>query len=67
MFQQRLPGLKFFLHEDMGILGDAKEAMAFAILGDRTMQGLPSNLPTATGAAVPVVLGKIIPGKASPL
>jgi anhydro-N-acetylmuramic acid kinase len=67
MFQQRLPGLKFFLHEDMGILGDAKEAMAFAILGDRTMQGLPSNVPTATGAAVPVVLGKIIPGRPSDL
>jgi anhydro-N-acetylmuramic acid kinase len=67
MLKQRLPDLAFFLHEDMGILGDAKEALAFAILGDRTMQGLAGNVPAATGAAMPVVLGKIIPGRASPL
>lgn len=36
-----------------------KEAMAFAYLGWRTMQGLPGNVPSVTGAQRPVVLGTI--------
>lgn len=38
---------------------DAKEAIAFALLADRTVRGLPGNVPGATGASRPVVLGKI--------
>ena len=38
---------------------DAKEAVAFAILADRTLRGLPGNVPGATGAATSVVLGRI--------
>jgi len=45
---------------DLGIDGDAKEALAFALLADATLQGVPSNIPGATGARRPVVLGKII-------
>ncbi|MBU3699772.1 MAG: anhydro-N-acetylmuramic acid kinase [Candidatus Kapabacteria bacterium] len=37
----------------------AKEAMAFAYLGWRTLQGLPGNLPSVTGAERDVVLGTI--------
>jgi anhydro-N-acetylmuramic acid kinase len=45
---------------DLGIDGDAKEALAFALLADATLQGLPSNVPGATGAKRPAVLGKIV-------
>jgi len=45
-----------------GIPLDAKEAVAFAILAHETLAGRPCNLPSATGAAKPAVLGKIIPG-----
>lgn len=38
---------------------DAKEAVAFALLADATLCGRPSNVTGATGAAQPVVLGKI--------
>ncbi len=41
--------------------GDAKEAVAFALLGYLTMHGQPGNLPAATGAAGPRVLGSITP------
>jgi anhydro-N-acetylmuramic acid kinase len=41
---------------------DAKEAVAFAVLADRTLAGLPGNVPGATGAERPVVLGKVSPG-----
>lgn len=45
----------------VGVPGDAREAMAFALLGWATLRGLPSNVPVATGARRPVVLGTITP------
>jgi anhydro-N-acetylmuramic acid kinase len=48
------------LSDHYGLPVDAKEAMAFAVLADRTMHGLPSNLPAVTGAQRAVVLGKIV-------
>lgn len=46
--------------DDLGIDADAKEAVSFAILARETIRGLPGNVPSATGAARPVVLGKIV-------
>lgn len=42
-----------------GIDPDNKEAAAFAVLAHETLCGRPSNLPAATGAGWPVVLGQI--------
>jgi anhydro-N-acetylmuramic acid kinase len=61
MLRERLPEMAIFLHEDFGIRGKAKEALAFAILGNETMLGRPANLPRVTGAAHAAVLGKIVP------
>lgn len=41
--------------------GDAKEAVAFAYLGLLTLAGKPGNLPGATGARGPRVLGRVTP------
>ena len=45
--------------EDYGIMSEAKEAIAFAVLANETIHGNPSNVPSATGAERAVVLGKI--------
>lgn len=42
-------------------LGAAREALAFALLGAATLDGEPSNVPSATGASRRVVLGSITP------
>ncbi|MHB9025999.1 MAG: anhydro-N-acetylmuramic acid kinase [Armatimonadota bacterium] len=63
MLMKRLPGIPIRTHEHHGIPSDAKEAIAFALLGHATLCGAPANLPAATGAAHPVVLGMIIPGR----
>jgi len=54
-----LPQVAVELSDRYGLPVDAKEAMAFAILADRTLHGLPGNLPRVTGARRAVVLGKI--------
>jgi anhydro-N-acetylmuramic acid kinase len=47
---------------DLGLPVDGKEAIAFAILANETICGHPSNVPGATGAEGPRVLGVICPG-----
>ena len=42
-----------------GIPESAKEAYAFALLAHETFHHRPSNLPSATGATRPAILGKI--------
>jgi anhydro-N-acetylmuramic acid kinase len=54
-----LPGVSMSASTDHGIDADAKEAVAFAVLAYRTWRRKPSNLPSATGAAHPVILGSI--------
>jgi anhydro-N-acetylmuramic acid kinase len=41
--------------------GEAKEAVAFALLGYLHLAGRPGNVPTATGARGPRILGKRTP------
>ena len=55
-----LPQLSVELSDKYGLAVDAKEAIAFAVLADRTLRGLPGNLPSVTGARRAVVLGKIV-------
>ena len=47
--------------EITAIPGDAKEAVAFALIAHETLAGRPGNVPAATGAAGPRVLGVVVP------
>lgn len=54
-----LPELKIMFSTEFGLPVDAKEAIAFAVLADRTLHGLPGNIPAVTGARRAVVLGSV--------
>jgi len=54
-----LPGIEIVVSSQFGIREDAKEALAFALLAYETFHRRPSNLPSATGARGPAILGKI--------
>ena len=55
------PAVTFVNIEEHGITAESKEAVAFALLGAATLDGVPSNVPSATGAKRNVVLGTIAP------
>ncbi|NCB02312.1 MAG: anhydro-N-acetylmuramic acid kinase [Spirochaetia bacterium] len=60
MIQQRLPKeIEVTTISAYGIPDQGREAMAFAIMGHRSLLGEPGNLVLVTGARVPVVLGTI--------
>jgi len=54
-------GMALRRFDELFFSGDAKEAVAFALLGYLTIHGQPGNLPRATGARGPRVLGSITP------
>ncbi|HEX8431387.1 MAG TPA: anhydro-N-acetylmuramic acid kinase [Longimicrobium sp.] len=49
---------------ELGVDPEAKEAVAFALLAWAHLRGIPANLPSATGATGPRVLGSLTPGAA---
>lgn len=57
--RQALPECIIQTQEDLGLDSDAKEAVAFAILANEALFGIPNNVPSATGARHGVVMGRI--------
>jgi anhydro-N-acetylmuramic acid kinase len=58
-----LPQVKVLKTDDLGIPVSAKEAVGFAILANETLHLRAGNVPSATGAARPVILGKVVVGR----
>jgi anhydro-N-acetylmuramic acid kinase len=52
-------GCNLAASEDFGLPAQAKEAVAFALLAWQTWRRLPGNVPAATGAARPAILGQV--------
>ena len=57
--QIRPLGLHLRFSDEFGLPSEAKEAAAFALLAYETWNRRPSNVPSATGANRPTILGKI--------
>ena len=60
--RQQLPEVRIERLDVLGVQAEAKEALAFALLAHLTLSGVPGNVPGATGARRPVVLGHVTPG-----
>jgi anhydro-N-acetylmuramic acid kinase len=54
-----LPQMDIVPSAELGVPTDAKEAFAFALMAYETFHQRPANLPSATGANGPAILGKI--------
>jgi anhydro-N-acetylmuramic acid kinase len=61
-----LPAVRIRTTDELGVPVQAKEALAFAVLGFLSWNGLPGSVTAATGARHPSILGSITPG-AGPL
>jgi anhydro-N-acetylmuramic acid kinase len=60
MIRDRLPaGILVITSSERGVPDEAREAMAFAVMGHESLMGRPGNLPAVTGARAPVVLGNL--------
>ena len=61
MLAQRLErlGCELASSDDFAMPAQAKEAAAFALLAWQTWRRLPGNVPSATGAAGPAILGQV--------
>jgi anhydro-N-acetylmuramic acid kinase len=59
MLTAELPDVPVLTSADVGIDGDAVEAVAFAILGYQMLRGRPGNIPSVTGARSAAILGKL--------
>lgn len=51
--------LRLRFSDEFSLPAEAKEAVAFAVLAHETWHRRPSNVPSATGAKRPAILGKI--------
>jgi len=61
MLQARLAplGCELAVSDNFGLPSEAKEAAAFALLAWHTWHRLPGNVPAATGAMRPAILGQV--------
>ena len=55
-----LPAVRIVPADEFGIPSEAKEAFAFAVLAYEAYHGRANNLPSATGAKHPTIMGKLV-------
>ena len=65
MIEQQLDGLVVRRFGDVYVDGEAKEAIAFALLAKLFLERKPGNVVAVTGARGPRILGKLTPGVSS--
>jgi anhydro-N-acetylmuramic acid kinase len=63
MLREALAPLEVLIFEDFHFESRAIEAMAFALMAYQNIMAEHNNMPAATGASHPVIMGKILPGR----
>ncbi len=62
LLEQQFPKIPAGRTDSVGIPAEAYKAAASGILGTLTIDGVPANIPSATGATVSRLLGSLTPG-----
>jgi anhydro-N-acetylmuramic acid kinase len=62
LLEQQLAGAPLDRTDGAGVPADARKALAFGALAALTVDGVPANMPSATGAAGSRLLGSLTPG-----
>ena len=59
MLEDAFAPISVRIASEYGVDGDAKEALCFAVLAHETANGVPTNLPSVTGAERAAILGSL--------
>jgi anhydro-N-acetylmuramic acid kinase len=65
LLEQQLPGVPLARTDEAGVPADARKAASFGLLAALALDGVPANVPAATGAAGPRLLGSLTPGSSA--
>jgi anhydro-N-acetylmuramic acid kinase len=65
LFEQNLPGVPLGRTDDVGVPGDVRDSLSVGVLAALTLDGVPANVPSATGAAGSRLLGQLTPGSSA--
>jgi anhydro-N-acetylmuramic acid kinase len=65
LLEQQLPGTALARTDNVGIPANLHKAMAYGVLAALTIDGVPANVPSVTGAAGARLLGSLTPGSAT--
>ncbi len=62
LLEQQLGGIPLARTDEAGVPGNLRKALSFGLLAALTVDGVPANVPSATGAAGSRLLGSLTPG-----
>jgi anhydro-N-acetylmuramic acid kinase len=65
LLAQQLAGISLDRTDCAGVPGESRKALSFAVLAALTMDGVPANVTSATGASGARLLGSLTPGSAA--
>jgi anhydro-N-acetylmuramic acid kinase len=65
LLEQQLSGMTLEKTDHVGVSADVRKPLAFGMLAALTLDGVPANLPSATGATGTRLLGSLTPGSSA--
>jgi anhydro-N-acetylmuramic acid kinase len=65
LLEKGLPGVPLGRTDEAGVPAELRKPLSFGVLAALTLDGVPGNVPTATGAAGARLLGSLTPGSSA--